>query len=454
LDFLSGKVPYLDAGLSPHIRNFTGKVARANKRVGIYIEVKEMKNRVVVTGYGVVSPVGNDVDTFWESLITGKSGVGLITAFDTTEYPVKIAAEVKNFNPADYMDRKEIKRTDRFVQFAIAASRMAIERAGLEINDENRNRVGVYIGSGIGGLTTLEEQHRILLEKGPRRVSPFFIPMMIANMASGQVSIVLGAKGPNSTAVTACASATHSIGEAFHAIQLGKADVMITGGTEATILPLAVAGFCNAKALSTRNDEPEKACRPFDKDRDGFVMGEGCGIIILESLEHAKKRGAKIYAEMIGFGMSGDAYHLTQPAPEGEGAARAMACALADAGIKPEDVSYINAHGTSTEYNDKYETMAIKQVFGEHAYKVAVSSTKSMTGHLLGAAGGIEAVACVKAIEEQIIPPTINYETPDPECDLDYVPNQARKAEVKVAMSNSLGFGGHNATIIFKKYED
>lgn len=413
-----------------------------------------MKNRVVVTGYGVVSPVGNDVDTFWESLITGKSGVGLITAFDTTEYPVKIAAEVKNFNPADYMDRKEIKRTDRFVQFAIAASRMAIERAGLEINDENRNRVGVYIGSGIGGLTTLEEQHRILLEKGPRRVSPFFIPMMIANMASGQVSIVLGAKGPNSTAVTACASATHSIGEAFHAIQLGKADVMITGGTEATILPLAVAGFCNAKALSTRNDEPEKACRPFDKDRDGFVMGEGCGIIILESLEHAKKRGAKIYAEMIGFGMSGDAYHLTQPAPEGEGAARAMACALADAGIKPEDVSYINAHGTSTEYNDKYETMAIKQVFGEHAYKVAVSSTKSMTGHLLGAAGGIEAVACVKAIEEQIIPPTINYETPDPECDLDYVPNQARKAEVKVAMSNSLGFGGHNATIIFKKYED
>lgn len=413
-----------------------------------------MKNRVVVTGYGVVSPVGNNVDTFWESLITGKSGVGLITAFDTTEYPVKIGAEVKNFNPEDYMDKKEVKRTDRFVQFAIAAAKMAVENSGLEITDENRNRVGVYIGSGIGGLGTLEEQHRILMEKGPRRVSPFFIPMMIANMASGQVSIVLGAKGPNSTSVTACASATHSIGDAFHAIQMGKADAMITGGTEATILPLAVAGFSNSKALSTRNDEPEKACRPFDKDRDGFIIGEGSGIIVLESLEHAKKRGATILAEMVGYGMSGDAYHLTQPAPEGEGAARAMACALEDAGIKPEQVSYINAHGTSTHYNDKYETMAIKTVFGEAAYKVAISSTKSMTGHLLGAAGGIEAVACVKSIENQIIPPTINYETPDPECDLDYVPNQARETEVNVAMSNSLGFGGHNATIVFKKYED
>ncbi|HBI04070.1 MAG TPA: beta-ketoacyl-[acyl-carrier-protein] synthase II, partial [Paenibacillaceae bacterium] len=316
------------------------------------------------------------------------------------------------------------------------------------------NRVGVYIGSGIGGLGTLEEQHRILLEKGPRRVSPFFIPMMIGNMASGQVSIVLGAKGPNSTAVTACASATHSIGDAFHAIQMGKADAMIAGGAESTIVPLAVAGFSNLKALSTRNDEPEKACRPFDKDRDGFIVGEGSGIIVLESLEHAKKRGATILAEMVGYGMSGDAYHLTQPAPEGEGAARAMACALEDAGIKPEEVSYINAHGTSTYYNDKYETMAIKQVFGEAAYKVAVSSTKSMTGHLLGAAGGVEAVACVKSIQDQIIPPTINYDTPDPECDLDYVPNEARKAEVKVAMSNSLGFGGHNATIVFKKYED
>lgn len=413
-----------------------------------------MKNRVVVTGLGVVSPVGNDIETYWESLLTGKSGVGLITSFDTTEYPVKIAAEVKNFNPEDFMDKKEVKRTDRFVQFAIAAATMAVKNAGLEITDENRDRIGVYIGSGIGGLGTLEEQHRILMEKGPRRVSPFFIPMMIANMASGQVSIVLGAKGPNSTAVTACASATHSIGDAFHAIQTGMADAMVTGGAEATIVPLGIAGFTNLKALSTRNDEPERACRPFDKERDGFIVGEGSGVIVLESLEHAKKRGATILAEMVGYGMSGDAYHLTQPAPEGEGAARALAAALSDAGVKPEEVSYINAHGTSTYYNDKYETMAIKKVFGDAAYKVPVSSTKSMTGHLLGAAGGIEAVACVLSIKDQIIPPTINYENPDPECDLDYVPNKARQAEINVAISNSLGFGGHNATIVFKKYED
>ena len=411
-----------------------------------------MENRVVVTGVGAVTPIGNDAKTFWEGLLTGKSGIGMITAFDTTDYPAKIAAEVKDFNPEDYLDRKEVKRTDRFVQFALAAAQMAVKDAGLDINQENAERVGVYIGSGIGGLSTLEDQHNILLEKGPRRVSPFFVPMMIANMASGQVSITLGAKGPNSAAITACASATHSIGDAFKIIQRGHADVMITGGAEASIRPLAVAGFCNAKALSTRNDDPQGASRPFDKDRDGFVMGEGSGVIVLESLEHAKKRGATILAEMVGYGMSGDAYHFTQPAPEGEGATRSMNMAIADANLKPEDISYINAHGTSTEYNDKFETMAIKKSLGDHAYKVAISSTKSMTGHLLGAAGGIEAVASVLALRDQIVPPTINYETPDPECDLDYVPNEARKMDVNAVLSNSLGFGGHNATIIFKKF--
>lgn len=411
-----------------------------------------MENRVVVTGVGAVTPIGNDAKTFWDSLLAGKSGIGMITSFDTTDYPAKIAAEVKDFNPEDYIDRKEVKRTDRFVQFALAAAQMAVKDAGLDIHKENAERVGVYIGSGIGGLGTLEEQHKILLDKGPRRVSPFFVPMMIANMASGQVSITLGAKGPNSAAITACASATHSIGDAFKIIQRGHADVMITGGAEASIRPLAVAGFCNAKALSTRNDDPERASRPFDLDRDGFVMGEGSGVIVLESLEHAKKRGATILAEMVGYGMSGDAYHFTQPAPEGEGAARSMSMAIADANLKPEDISYINAHGTSTGYNDKFETMAIKKSLGDHAYKVAVSSTKSMTGHLLGAAGGIEAVASVLALRDQIVPPTINYETPDPECDLDYVPNEARKMDVNTVLSNSLGFGGHNATIIFKKF--
>ncbi|WP_027414564.1 beta-ketoacyl-ACP synthase II [Aneurinibacillus terranovensis] len=413
-----------------------------------------MKNRVVVTGMGAVTPIGNNAADFWEGLLNGKSGVDYITAFDTADYPTKIAAEVKNFNPEDYLERKDVKRTDRFVQFAVAAAKMAVEDAKLDIGEENAERVGVYIGSGIGGLGTWEDQHTILLEKGPRRVSPFFIPMMIANMASGQVSIALGAKGPNSAAVTACASATHSIGDAFKIIERGIADVMITGGAEATVRPMALAGFSSAKALSTRNDEPQKASRPFDKDRDGFVMGEGAGVIVLESLEHAKKRGATILAEIIGYGMSADAYHLTQPAPEGEGAARAMTAALKDAGIEPSQVDYINAHGTSTDYNDKFETMAIKKSFGEHAYKVAISSTKSMTGHLLGAAGGVEAIACTLAIRDHIVPPTINYETPDPECDLDYVPNEARKMDVNIAMSNSLGFGGHNATIIFKKYTD
>ncbi|AMA72635.1 MULTISPECIES: beta-ketoacyl-ACP synthase II [Aneurinibacillus] len=413
-----------------------------------------MKNRVVVTGVGAVTPLGNNAKAFWEGLLAGKSGVDYITAFDTTEYPVKIAAEVKDFNPEEFIDKKEIKRTDRFVQFAIAAAKMAVKDAGLEITEENAENIGVYIGSGIGGLATLEEQCTLLMEKGPRRVSPFFVPMMIANMASGQVSITLGAKGPNSAAITACASATHSIGDAFKIIERGFADVMITGGAEAPIRPLAVAGFSNMKALSTRNDEPQKASRPFDKDRDGFVMGEGAGVIVLESLEHAKKRGATILAEIVGYGMSADAYHLTQPAPEGEGAVRAMIAALKDAGLKPEEVSYINAHGTSTDYNDKFETMAIKKTLGDYAYKVAISSTKSMTGHLLGAAGGIEAVASVLTLRDQIVPPTINYETPDPECDLDYVPNEARKMDVNVVISNSLGFGGHNATIVFKKYVD
>lgn len=411
-----------------------------------------MKNRVVVTGMGVISPVGNTVEEFWESLLAGKSGIDHIKAFDVSDYPTRIAGEVKNFNPEDWMDKKDVKRTDRFVQFAMAAAKLAMENSGLNMDEVNRDRVGVYIGSGIGGLGTFEEQHRTLMEKGPKRVSPFFIPMMIANMGSGQVSIALGAKGPNSSAVTACATGTNSIGDAFKIIQRGEADVMFAGGAEAPIRPTGLAGFCSAKAMSTRNDEPQKASRPFDLDRDGFVMGEGSGVLVLESLEHAKKRGATILAEVVGYGMSGDAHHLTMPAPEGEGAARCMKMAIRDAGITPEDIDYINAHGTSTEYNDKFETMAIKASLGDSAYKVAVSSTKSMTGHLLGAAGAVEAIACVLAIRDQVIPPTINYETPDPECDLDYVPNVPRKAKVDVTLSNSLGFGGHNATIVIRKF--
>jgi 3-oxoacyl-[acyl-carrier-protein] synthase II len=413
-----------------------------------------MSRRVVISGLGVISPIGNDLSTFWNNLIAGTSGVGPVTQFDASDYPTRIAAEVKNFDPLDYMDKKEARRMDRFVQFAVAAARQALEHAGLDMNQVDADRVGVYIGSGIGGLATWEEQYQVLLNRGPNRVSPFFIPMMISNMAAGQVSIMTGAKGPNSTSVSACASGTNSIGDAFRIIQYGDADVMIAGGTEATIRPLAFAGFCAARAMSTHNDEPQKASRPFDKDRDGFVMGEGAGILILEELEHAKRRGANIIAEIVGYGMSGDAYHLTAPAPEGEGAARAMARAIQDAGLKPEDIDYINAHGTSTDLNDKFETMAIKKTFGEHAYKLAISSNKSMIGHLLGAAGGVEAVATAMTLKEQIIPPTINYETPDPECDLDYVPNEARRARVRAALSNSLGFGGHNATIALKAYED
>jgi len=413
-----------------------------------------MSRRVVISGLGVISPIGNDLSTFWNNLIAGKSGVGPVTQFDASDFPTRIAAEVKNFDPLDYMDRKEARRMDRFVQFAVAAARQALEHAGLDMNQVDANRVGVYIGSGIGGLATWEEQYQVLLNRGPNRVSPFFIPMMISNMAAGQVSIITGAKGPNSTSVSACATGTNSIGDAFRIIQHGDADVMIAGGAEATIRPLAFAGFCAARAMSTRNDEPEKASRPFDKDRDGFVMGEGAGVLILEELEHAKKRGANIIAEIVGYGMSGDAYHLTSPAPEGEGAARAMAHAIQDARLKPEDIDYINAHGTSTDLNDKFETMAIKKAFGDHAYKLAVSSNKSMIGHMLGAAGGVEAVATAMTLKEQIIPPTVNYETPDPECDLDYVPNEARRARVRAALSNSLGFGGHNATIVLKTYED
>ncbi|SHE59953.1 3-oxoacyl-[acyl-carrier-protein] synthase II [Seinonella peptonophila] len=412
-----------------------------------------MSHRVVITGMGVITPIGNDVTTFWENLVNGKSGVGYVTQFDTTDYSVKIAAEVKDFDPKDFMDRKEARRMDRYTQFAIAASKMAIEDASLKMDEVDATRVGVYIGSGIGGLGTFEQQHKTLLEKGPRRVSPFTIPMMIANMASGQVSIMSGAKGPNSSAISACATGTHSIGDAFKIIQRGDADAMIAGGAEATILPMGFAGFGNAHALSTRNDDPQGASRPFDKERNGFVMGEGAGIVILESLEHAKARGANIVAEVVGYGMTGDAYHITHPDPQGDGGTRCMLAAINDAGLDPTEIDYINAHGTSTEINDKFETMAVKKTFGDHAYRLAISSNKSMIGHLLGAAGGVEAIATALTIRDGVIPPTINYEFPDPDCDLDYVPNEARKAKVRAAISNSLGFGGHNATLALRAFE-
>ncbi|WP_090908155.1 beta-ketoacyl-ACP synthase II [Paenibacillus sp. cl141a] len=412
-----------------------------------------MKQRVVVTGMGVMTSLGQDLDTFWNSLMEGKSGVSRIEAFDVSDYTTQIAASMKDFNPEDYMDRKEARKMDRFVQLAVAAGSKALEDSGLDIGvNADAERVGVSIGSGIGGLGTWEDQHNILLEKGPKRVSPFFIPMMIANMASGQMSINLGAKGPNTTQVTACATGTHSIGDSYRLIQRGDADVMICGGAEATIRPTGMAGFCAMRAMSTRNDEPEKASRPFDTGRDGFVMGEGAGVLVIESLEHALKRGAKIYAEVLGYGLSADAHHITEPDPDG--AARCMKMAIRDAGIAPEDVDYINAHGTSTPVGDRSETKAVKMALGDHAYKVAVSSTKSMTGHLLGAAGGVEAVICGLSLKNQTIAPTINLEDQDPECDLDYVPNHPRKADLDVVMSNSFGFGGHNATIILKKYAE
>ncbi|MBP1969033.1 3-oxoacyl-[acyl-carrier-protein] synthase II [Virgibacillus natechei] len=409
--------------------------------------------RVVITGLGAVTPVGNDVTTMWESIVAGKSGVDFVTKVNREEFPAQIAAEVKDFEPTTYMEKKDARKMDPFAQYAVAAAKMAVKDANLTIDESNANRVGVWIGSGIGGMKTYEDQHTKFNEKGYKRVSPFFVPMMIPDMAAGQVSIQLGAKGINSCSVTACASGANSIGDAFKSVQRGDVDYMIAGGTEAPISNMAFAGFSSAKALSLNDENPKQASRPFDKDRDGFVMGEGAGLLILESLETALERGAHIYGEIVGYGATGDAYHITAPAENGEGAARAMQHAMDDAGITAEEVDYINAHGTSTALNDKFETVAIKSVFGDHAYKLAVSSTKSMTGHLLGAGGSVEAIISLKAIIESTVPATINYETPDPDCDLDYVPNESRNQNVDVVLSNSFGFGGHNVSLVFKKYK-
>jgi 3-oxoacyl-[acyl-carrier-protein] synthase II len=412
-----------------------------------------LKRRVVVTGMGIVSPLGIGLENNWAAICQGRSGIGPITKFDTSEYPCKIAGEVKNFDPDAYIDKKDQKKMDIFIQFALAAGTMAIKQSGLVIDESTADRVGVLVGSGLGGLSTIEKYHTMLLKNGPKKVSPFFVPMLIVNLAPGQISIYFGCRGPNSSVVTACATGNHSIGEAFRIIQRGDADAMIAGGVESTITPLAVAGFCALKALSTRNDEPQKASRPFEKNRDGFVMSEGAGILVLEDLEKAQQHNASIFAEIVGFGCNADAYHITAPSPNGEGAAKCMQLTLDDAGLKPEDIDYINAHGTSTPMNDLSETMAMKTVFRDHIKKMPVSSTKSMTGHLLGASGGVEAIFSLLAIRDSIIPPTINYEEPDPECDLDYVPNVARKKEVRIVMSNSFGFGGTNATLIFKRFE-
>jgi len=407
--------------------------------------------RVVVTGIGVLSALGVGNDKNWDALMKGQSGIDRITRFDASELPTQIAGEVKDFEATDFIDKKEIKKMDLFIQYALAAADLAMQDSGLQITEENAERVGVLVGAGLGGLPAIEKYHEAMLEGGYKKVSPFFIPMLIINLAPGHISMRYGAKGPNVSSVTACATGTHSIGDAFRMIQRGDADAMIAGGTESTITPLGIAGFNVMKALSTRNDDPTAASRPFEKGRDGFVMAEGSGIVILEEYESAKKRGAKIYAEVCGYGLTGDAYHLTAPAPGGEGAARCIKMALSTAGLNPEAVDYVNAHGTSTPFNDLYETMAIKSVFGDHAHKLMVSSTKSMTGHCLGAAGGIEAVYSLMAMNRGAVPPTVNYEEPDPECDLDYVPNEARQADVKVAISNSFGFGGTNATLLFKK---
>ncbi|MDI7742865.1 beta-ketoacyl-ACP synthase II [Lysinibacillus fusiformis] len=411
-----------------------------------------MNRRVVITGIGAVTPLGNTIEETWENIVAGNSGVGPLTRLDVEKFPVKIAAEVKDFDIEQYIEKKEARKMDRFTHYALAASIMAMKDSGLAITEEIAPRVGVWIGSGIGGMETYENQYVTFQERGVRRVSPFFVPMMIPNMASGQVSIHFGAKGINSCSVTACASGTNSIGDAFKVIQRGDADAMITGGAEAPIVNMAVAGFCSSTALSL-NPDAETASRPFDANRDGFVIGEGAGILVLEEYEFAKARGAKIYAEVVGYGSTGDAHHITAPAPEGEGAARAIKQALEDGGVDPSQVGYINAHGTSTQYNDLFETKAVKTVFGEHAYNLAMSSTKSMTGHLLGAAGGVEAIFTALALKEGVLPPTINLTTPDPECDLDYVPNTARNQFVEYAMSNSLGFGGHNASIVLKKVD-
>jgi 3-oxoacyl-[acyl-carrier-protein] synthase II len=407
--------------------------------------------RVVVTGVGVISALGTGVEKNWTALMQGKSGIGPITRFDASELPTQIAGEVKDFNPEEFIDKKEVKKMDLFIQYGLAAAELAMADSGLVVNEENAERVGVLVGAGLGGLPAIERYHSAMLEGGYKKVSPFFIPMLIINLAPGYISMRFGAKGPNLSSVSACATGTHSIGDAFRMIQRGDADAMITGGTEATITPLAIAGFNVMRALSTRNDDPQGASRPFEKNRDGFIMAEGAGIVVLEEYESAKKRGAKIYAEICGYGLTGDAYHLTAPAPGGEGAARCMKMALSTAGMQPQDVDYINAHGTSTPFNDLYETMAIKTVFGQHASKLMVSSTKSMTGHCLGAAGGLEAVYSVLAIARGEVPPTINYHEADPECDLDYVPNVARQAPVRAALSNSFGFGGTNASLLFRK---
>jgi 3-oxoacyl-[acyl-carrier-protein] synthase II len=408
--------------------------------------------RVVVTGLGALTPVGNTTEEYWSALTHGKSGIGPITKFDATGYPTRIAGEIRNFDETRYVDKKEARRLDPYLKYAIAASVMAVEDAALDPGKIDATRFGVLVGSGIGGITTLIEGEDVRRTKGFDRVSPFVVPMLIVNMAAGLVSMRFGAKGPNSSVVTACASGNHAIGDATKIIERGDADVMIAGGAEAIIVPLTIAGFCSMKAMSTRNEEPEKASRPFDAGRDGFVCGEGAGLVVLEALEHAVRRDARVYAEVVGYGMTADAHHMTAPDPEGDGATRAMLIALASAGVGPTAIGYINAHGTSTPYNDKFETIAIKRVFGDHARRLAVSSTKSMTGHLLGAAGGIEAIATVLALHHGLLPPTINYETPDPDCDLDYIPNQARKVDVEYALSNAFGFGGTNATLAFRKY--
>jgi 3-oxoacyl-[acyl-carrier-protein] synthase II len=417
------------------------------------MSVVDPKRRVVVTGIGVVSAVGLDLPSFWEGLLAGKSGIDRITAFDAKDFTCQIAAEVRGFDAATVMDPKEARRNDRYTHFAFAAAKQAVADAALDVTKVDGDRFGVFLSSGIGGMATYEAQARVLMEKGPRKVSPFMIPSMIANIASGIVAIEFGARGPNFSIVSACASGAHGIGEALKTIRCGDADIMIAGGAEAAITATGFSGFCSMKAMSTRNDEPQRACRPFDKGRDGFVMGEGSGVLVLETLEHARARGARIYCELAGYGASCDAHHITMPDPEGKGLSLAMRSALRSAGAQPEDVDYINAHGTSTPYNDKFETAAIKRLFGEHAYRLKVSSTKSMTGHLLGAAGGIEAAASIKAIETGMIPPTINLEEPDPECDLDYVPNRAVSARVRTVLSNNLGFGGQNAALLFRALE-
>jgi 3-oxoacyl-[acyl-carrier-protein] synthase II len=409
--------------------------------------------RVVVTGLGVVASLGFDVETFWANILAGRNGITRVTQFDVTDYACKIGAEVVGFDPARHMDPKAVRRNDRYTHFGFAAAKLAVADSGLNPAAEDGDRVGVIIGSGIGGMHTYEQQLKILLERGPRKVSPFAIPSLISNMCSGLVAIELGARGPNFGVVSACASSAHAIGEAFHALRRGDADVMIAGGSEAAITPFSYASFCSMKAMSTRNDEPAKASRPFDRNRDGFIMGEGSGILVLETLEHARARGARVYCELVGYGASCDAFHITQPDPQGRGLSLAMTRALAVAGVRADQIDYINAHGTSTPYNDKFETLAIKHVFGEHARKLMVSSTKSMTGHLLGAAGGVEALICAKALQTGEVPPTINYEVPDPECDLDYVPNLKRAAPLRVVLSNNLGFGGQNASLVLRRME-